>query len=327
MKSFFTPIIVYVSFVTVVMAQQSPQYSLFMLNPYVANPAYAGLENTLVATGVYRQQWSGLKGAPVTQHINAHMPLYVIRSGVGLKVENDAVGAHRTTQALLSYDYQVELGRSAILSLGASAGYMQYALDGDKLRAPDGIYPEPGGAITHQDDLLPEGKVQAGTPVFEAGIYLQARSLEIGAAIQPVFAPVLRASNDGEFQLEPIRQYLVSATYSIGVGENVKVKPSVLIKNDARETQIEFSTLIRWRENIFVGASFRGFTQTAKDAAVILAGLKINEKTTLAYAFDIPLSPLNTVNRGSHELLLRYSLNQPIGAGKLPPVIYNPRFF
>ena len=85
--------------------------------------------------------------------------------------------------------------------------------------------------------------------------------------------------------------------------------------------------MLRWRENIFAGASFRGFGNNSKDAAMLIAGLKLNEKTTLAYAFDVPLSPLNTVNRGSHELLLRYSLNKPIGIGKLPPVIYNPRFF
>lgn len=327
MKYFFTPVILYLSFATALSAQQAPQYSLFMLNPYAINPAYAGLENTLVVTGVYRQQWSGLKGAPVTQHINAHLPLYIIRSGVGLKVENDAIGAHRTTQALLSYDYQMELGRSALLSIGASVGYMQYALDGDKLRAPQGTYVEPGGVLSHADDYLPEGKVQAGTPVFEVGVYLQARALELGAAIQPVFAPVLQAGGAEAFQLQPIRQYLFSAAYVIGAGENVKIKPAMLVKSDARETQMELSTMIRWRENIFVGGSFRGFTRTAKDAAVVLAGLKINEKTTLAYAFDIPLSPLNTVNRGSHELLLRYSLNQPIGVGKLPPVIYNPRFF
>jgi hypothetical protein len=33
------------------------------------------------------------------------------------------------------------------------------------------------------------------------------------------------------------------------------------------------------------------------------------------------------VNRGSHELMLRYSLNKPVGRGTLPPVIYNPRFW
>ena len=326
MKYFFTPIL-YVCFVGALTAQQAPQYSLFMLNPYSTNPAYAGLENTLVATGVYRQQWSGLKGAPLTQHVNAHLPLNVIHSGVGLKVENDAIGAHRTTQVLLSYDYQIELGRRALLSFGGSAGYLQYSLDGDKLRAPQGTYVEPGGTFDHNDNFLPEGKVQAGTPIFEAGVYLQANNLELGAAIQPVFAPVLKETGGGDFQLQPVRQFIFSGTYTLSAGENAKIKPAMLVKTDAKETQMEVSAIVRWRENIFVGTSFRGFTNTSKDAAVILAGLKINEKTTLAYAFDIPLSPLNAANRGSHELLLRYSLNRPIGAGKLPPVIYNPRFF
>jgi len=326
MKYFFTPIL-YVCFSAALAAQQAPQYSLFALNPYAANPAYAGLENTLVATGVYRQQWSGLKGAPLTQHVNAHLPLYVIHSGLGIKVENDAIGAHRTTEALISYDYQFELGRRSILSFGGSAGYLQYSLDGDKLRAPQGTYVEPGGAFEHNDIFLPEGKVQAGTPIFELGIYLQARDLELGAAVQPVFAPVLKETGSGDFQLQPVRQYVFSAAYTWSVGENAKIKPAALVKTDAKETQMEVSAIVRWRENIFVGASFRGFTQSSKDAAVLLAGLKINEKTTLAYAFDISLSPLNAANRGSHELLLRYSLNRPIGAGKLPPVIYNPRFF
>jgi hypothetical protein len=84
--------------------------------------------------------------------------------------------------------------------------------------------------------------------------------------------------------------------------------------------------LARYRENIFAGASFRGIGTKGNDAAVLFGGFKLNERTILAYSFDIPLSPLNTVNRGSHELLLRYDLNKTIGAGKLPPVIYNPRF-
>ena len=99
------------------------------------------------------------------------------------------------------------------------------------------------------------------------------------------------------------------------------------MKTDITETQSEISAAARWHENTFVGFSYRGFSASSRDAAVLFGGLKLNEKTTLAYAFDIPLSPLQSANRGSHELLLRYSLNKPIGMGKLPPIIYNPRFF
>jgi type IX secretion system PorP/SprF family membrane protein len=305
-------------------AQQVPQSSLYALNPYAFNPAYAGMENTLVATGVYRQQWSGLKGAPVTQHINAHLPLYAISSGIGIRIENDVIGAHNSSQALLSYNYQLQAGRNAVLSIGVSAGYLQYVLDGTKLRAPEGTYVDPD--FSHNDQVLPLGKEKVGAPLIEAGLYLQTKNLEIGASIQPVYASKLTAGA-GSFGVKAVQHGFFYAAYTIGVGENLSLKPSVLVKTDLVKTQAEVSALAKWRDNMFVGLAYRGFGSTSKDAAILIAGLKLNDKTTLAYAFDVPLSPLNTVNRGSHELLLRYSLNKPIGVGKLPPVIYNPRFF
>lgn len=305
-------------------AQQVPQYSIYSLNPYAFNPAYAGMENTLVATGVYRQQWSGLKGAPVTQHVNAHMPLYAISSGVGIRIENDVIGAHNSSQALLTYNYQIQAGRSTVISVGVSAGYLQYVLDGTKLRAPEGTYVDPN--FSHNDQVLPLGKERAGAPLVEAGVYLMANNLEIGASMQPVFASKLAAGSGG-FAVKPIPHGFFYTAYSITASDNLSIKPSILVKTDLTETQTEISVIARWRENIFAGGSYRGFGKASKDAAVLIAGLKLNEKTTLAYAFDVSLSPLNTVNRGSHELLLRYSLNKPIGIGKLPPVIYNPRFF
>jgi type IX secretion system PorP/SprF family membrane protein len=307
-----------------VSAQQTPQYSLYSLNPYAFNPAYAGMESTLVATGAYRQQWSGLKGAPVTQHVNAHLPLYAISSGIGIRIENDVIGAHNSTQAVLSYNYQLQVGRSAIISAGLSAGYLQYVLDGTKLRAPQGTYVDP--SFSHNDQVLPEGKEKVNATLFEAGLYLQAKNLEIGASIQPVYATKL-TSGAGSFGIKPIQHAFFYTTYTLRAAENLTIKPSILVKTDLVETQAEISAVGKWRENIFAGLSYRGFGPSSKDAAILIAGLKLNDKTTLAYAFDVPLSPLNTVNRGSHELLLRYSLNKQIGVGKLPPVIYNPRFF
>jgi type IX secretion system PorP/SprF family membrane protein len=298
---------------------------LYALNPYAFNPAYAGLENTLVATGVYRQQWSGLLGAPSTQHVNAHLPIYAISSGVGMRVENDVVGAHNSTQVALSYSYQLEISRQVLLSAGLSAGWMQYTLDGGKLRAPQGTYAEP--SFSHNESVLPMGKVRAGAPLFEAGVFLQAKKWEAGVSAQPVFASKIKATDEGAFRLQPVQHYILYGAYAWKPGENLTIKPSILVKSDLSETQMEVSAMARWRENTFAGASYRGFGAASRDAAVLFVGFKMNEKTILAYAFDVPLSALSAANRGSHELLLRYSLNKPIGVGKLPPVIYNPRFF
>jgi type IX secretion system PorP/SprF family membrane protein len=324
MKKALTPILLCIGWLAA--AQQAPQYSLYMLNPYPYNPACAGLENTLILNGSYRQQWSGLKGAPVTQHINAHMPLYMLSSGVGLRVENDVIGAHAVTQALLSYNYQRELGSNSLISIGASAGYLQYNLDGAKLRAPEGTYAEPD--FSHNDPVLVEGSANAGVPLVELGIFAQIKKLEIGAAMLPVYTPTIRADgSDNGFALQTVAHYVGSVAHPFTLSDQLVLRPSFLLKSDLNETQMEISLLARWRENLLGGASFRGFGNSARDAAVLFAGLRLNDKTLVAYAFDIPLSALQVANRGTHELLIRYSLNKPIGAGKLPPVIYNPRFF
>jgi type IX secretion system PorP/SprF family membrane protein len=161
----------------------------------------------------------------------------------------------------------------------------------------------------------------------EVGLHLQRKNLAIGLATQPVFAPVLKSGNGGVFRLKPVRHFLGSIAYQIDVSRNLSLKPAVLLKSDIVLTQVELSTIIRWRENTFAGASYRGVQASARDAVVLLGGFRLNDRITLAYSFDVPLSALAISNRGSHELLLRYEINKPMGVGKLPPVIYNPRFF
>ena len=89
---------------------------------------------------------------------------------------------------------------------------------------------------------------------------------------------------------------------------------------------MEISTIVTYNDNIFGGASFRGYNSNSTDAVVIIAGYKLNERVTLAYSYDITLSELNRVSQGSHEIMLNYNLNKDIGKGRLPKIIYNPRF-
>lgn len=312
------------------MAQQIPQYALYALNPYAYNPAFAGNEGTLVATGVYRRQWSGLDGSPETQHINAHMPVPFLSSGVGIKIENDIIGAHRVTQAGFAYNYQIGIGQNGQLALGAGMGYLQYSLDGTRLRTPEGLYPTTGTGFSHNDPRLPEGIVKAGTFVAEAGVRMTFKKWEAGIATQPVFAPLLSTgSTDSRnaFQIKAVRHYILHLGGRFAFGEQITVRPVVLVKSDLAGTQTEAHILFKWREQFLIGGGYRGFLRNAQESAALIAGIRLNEKTQLAYGFDMPLGPLSGTQRGSHELLIKYSLQHPVGTGKLPPVIYNPRFF
>jgi type IX secretion system PorP/SprF family membrane protein len=69
-------------------AQQDPQYTQYMYNMNVVNPAYAGSKESLSLTALYRNQWAGLDGNPVTFTFSAHSPISD-KIGLGLSAIKD----------------------------------------------------------------------------------------------------------------------------------------------------------------------------------------------------------------------------------------------
>ncbi|NJO86582.1 MAG: type IX secretion system membrane protein PorP/SprF [Lewinella sp.] len=93
------------------------------------------------------------------------------------------------------------------------------------------------------------------------------------------------------------------------------------VQNPRLKSQLCFQR----NDNIFLGASFRGYNDSTTDAVVLLGGLNVSSQITLAYGYDLSLSPLRNVQNGSHEVVLKYNLGKSIGAGLPPPIIFNPR--
>jgi hypothetical protein len=88
---------------------------------------------------------------------------------------------------------------------------------------------------------------------------------------------------------------------------------------------MDFSLITRYNENIFIGASLRGYHSESLDAVALIGGFKLSEKITIGYSYDLTLSSLKTASNGSHEILLNYNLGKAIGKGRPPKIIYNPR--
>ena len=306
--------------------QQFPQYSLYMLNKYRINPAYAGLDNSLNITGVYRKQWVDIPGSPSTQNVTAHMPLYILRGGLGIDIENDELGAERTTSSTISYNNWIPINKTSILSIGLAAGIIQKSLDGTKLRAPEGDYDsqDPFVTIEHNDGRLPTSLVSAIVPTVSAGIYFQSERMDIGFSANNLIESKAKLDNSTEIQQK--RNYFFIFAYNFDLGNTITIHPSILTKSDFKEHQLDISTLVKYNDNIFGGLSFRGYSSNSIDAVVFMAGFKLSEKMTFAYAYDMTLSGLKNVSKGSHEIMLNYNLNKPIGAGIPPEIIYNPRF-
>ncbi|MBR9922555.1 MAG: type IX secretion system membrane protein PorP/SprF [Bacteroidetes bacterium] len=303
-----------------VVAQQGPQFSLAPLDPFFVNPAYAGMDGTMKINGIYRSQWVNHPGSPQSQLLNLHTPLYFAGGGLGVQFLNERLGPEQQMSANVSYNYQLFLNRNSTLSFGLSAGFLQYTLNGDQLRTPDGIYE--GITIDHQDARLVSGRVSQMAPLFNAGVYYRTGAFEAGASVRNLAASEISISS---ISFASERQYMAHLRYFWDLGRSLQLIPSVWMRSNLIQTQIDFNILARINDNIFGGVSFRGYDANSVDALILQAGIRLNEKITLAYAYDLTLSPLKQTSDGSHEVMVQYDLGIAPGKGRLPAIIYHPR--
>lgn len=301
--------------------QQSEQYSLYFMDPYISNPAYGGLDGSLSLTAGIRQQWTDLPGKPASQLVQGHIPLYQLQGAGGVQFMNEQIGNGSITHFSLSYNYVRESGEW-LVSGGLSAGASVRRFDGASWRTPGGNYT--GGGIDHQDPELFNDAVRGTSPFLAAGIYAVWRSLEGGVAMRQVLSPGTSLDPLGSFGFE--NWWQAQFLYDWDFSGNLSFRPSFQIKTDGKQWQSDLSILLSYNGRLFGGMSVRGFSSSTINALVLVGGVQLNEHYQLAYAFDHTIGPLQGVAGGSHELMLRYNLNRRIGGGGLPAIIYNPRF-
>jgi type IX secretion system PorP/SprF family membrane protein len=100
-------------------AQQEPQYTQYMYNQGVVNPAYMINEPGLIRVGsLYRSQWVGLDGAPKTANVFANIPLNE-RVEIGVNYVNDQIGDVLTTNNFnVNFAYRINVAENTNLSFG-----------------------------------------------------------------------------------------------------------------------------------------------------------------------------------------------------------------
>lgn len=301
-------------------AQQSPQYSQYMFNKYQFNSAYAGFDRSLSITGASRAQWATFEGAPATQNLNAHLPFYIWNGGLGINLQNDQAGALSNTSISLSYNYVYE-SPIGLFSVSGRLGILQSRFKGDQLTTPEGVYE--GGTIDHNDAILSNQSISGSSPIWGVSAYYIHDYFETGISLSDV--PKHTSSIGG---LEIDRQSLVNwfAEGNLQLTSEIDILPSIFMKTDFVQTQVEIAGIANYRNQYFGGVGFRGYNANSLDAVVFYAGLRFNRKYRLTYSYDLGINGLRRFHEGSHEFVLNYNLQKIIGLGLPPKVIYNPRF-
>ena len=105
-----------------VSAQQDPQYTQYMYNMNIINPAYAGISEGLSIGALYRSQWVGLDGGPETYTFNIHSPVGK-QLALGLSVISDQIGPVQETNAYIDVSYTIPTGMETRLAFGVKGGF------------------------------------------------------------------------------------------------------------------------------------------------------------------------------------------------------------
>lgn len=102
-------------------AQLNPLNAQYFQNPYLANPAMAGIKNGVRVNVGFRSQWNSVPGAPKNTSVTAEFGSDKV--GLGLNLYKDQAGLLDRTKMVASYAYHLpfsddEKGLSFGLSLG-----------------------------------------------------------------------------------------------------------------------------------------------------------------------------------------------------------------
>lgn len=290
-----------------VSAQQDPHYSHYMFNSYVFNPALAGSKESLSMVGLFRTQFVGIEGGPKTQSISAHMPVAPLHGGAGLHIVNDQVGYERMLTFLASYAYRYQMA-NGILAAGASLGFMQRTLQGDKLIA------------AQPDAAVPNTTVNAIKPDINLGVLYSTEQYYVGLSASHLNQANLNYElpvNNSNYK--NVLHYYLTAGYNWNLNPTIDIKPSVILKQ-SKSLQAEANVMLFYNQKIWGGLSYR-----LDDALIGIVGFNVTDRIKLSYAYDYTLSKLSVSSKGSHEVLLGYDVTFAKKI-KTDVIIKTPRF-
>lgn len=298
-----------VFFTAVSFAQQDAQYTQYMYNTNIVNPAYLGSKESLNIFGLHRTQWVGLDGAPSSNNISISSPVGK-NVALGLSIINDKIGPSNENNFAVDFAYGFKISDNYKLSFGLKGSANILNVDFTKIDIYNPADPR------FQNNIDNRFTSNIGT-----GIYLNSDKTYFGLSIPSLIETKhydKTASNTATtFIASEKKHFYFIAGHVFDINENLKFKPSILTKMvQGAPLQVDLSGNFLINQKFTAGLAYR---LNASFSA--LAGFQVSNSIFIGYAYDRETTKLANYNSGSHEIFLRYELI------KRNVKIMSPRFF
>lgn len=301
-------------------AQIQPATSHYMFNPQITNPAFYGNKDGIRFGANYRHQWAKLNGQPRTVNIFADANLTQAHGGIGVNITNDMLGAFSNTTFNVGYAFIQNINKKFKIAVGVNAGATFSKLDGTKLITPQGT-----GSDLNDDAL--SNQIQKSTrPNLSVGVAFNHKFIEAGI----VYTNLINAKDKFKGDTKDLKPKYgsvlqVYASSKIIIKDDFSVRPSLLLSTDFKEFQTDFSFMAGYKDYVALGLNVRGYNKKSFESLSPVISIGPVKNICIIYSYDVSLSKLNSVNKGSHEITLNYFLpNSKLY--KNPKIINNPRF-
>lgn len=309
--------ILFLCIVGISYGQQEQQYTQFMYNKLGYNPAYAGSNPSACITGIYRNQWLGIEGAPQTQALSFNAPLFNQRVGVGINLNRNTIGISERWTLDGAYAYRVPMGRGSLgLGLQGSVRYLSNNYNDPRLESNIPI------AL---DGSIPVGVQNKYIPNFGVGVYYNTERFYLGLSLPRILLNNIDFNDlSGEIGKE-VRHAFFMAGLRIPINDNVAFQPQVLLKYaESSPFDADINASLIFSNRFTAGLTYRvgGSSQSAGESIDLLLAGQLNDNILIGLSYDITLSELRESTSGSIELVLRYCLGNSEGED-----FVNPRFF
>jgi len=270
-------------------AQQNVQFTQYMFNGLVINPAYAGADEALSLTFIHRSQWTGMDNAPTTQTLSAHTLIKKKRIGMGLIVVNDRVGVHKNLSALNSYAYHLPVGKRSFLSMGLQGGIRNIRSDYASLMS------------TTTDPAALNAYASRTFFDFGAGIYFRSPRWHVGLSAPEMNTQRFYA-NDSLTRKSYLSDFLFFTKYRISVSDKIDLEPSTMIKNQkGLLPSFDVNLNMIYRSVLTLGLSYR-----TNESVDFILKAQATPQLQFGYAYDHPTGYIARLSNGSHELMVQY---------------------
>ena len=271
---------------TVLEAQQNLIYNHYYINPFLYNPSFIAPSGYTELHLNYRKQWSGFEGAPQTATMNLQIPLNY-KAGLAVTGYQDQAGLIKTTTGLVSFSYQVFLGKRVAelhkIGFGISAGYTATRIDSDQL--DDITDPVFGNNTSSMDGQF--------------GMHYQYNRFKLAFAIPRLFESYVASENSFNARgITQIENTISAISYDFFLSPSVSFEPIVTYRTyQTLDDQIEALASLKFTDIGWIGGAYR-----QDYGAVGFLGVNVKDKLKVGYAYEFATEQADRIGQGTHEV-------------------------